>query len=156
MATKVTTAWGQAEVLEEIALPQEADGKAFSSIVQLLAGAEGERYVRFAYTTGDTARRGPVTLRAEDVARLHAELVERPGAGGGARARRRRRPGEGVAAWAGADDRGEAAAQAAASMRVAGGVDERREQERAVGRAEQRIDGVLRVRHQAHDVAAPR
>jgi hypothetical protein len=78
MATKVTTAWGQAEVLEEVALPQEADGRTFASIVQLLADGDGERYVRFAYTTGDTARRGPVTLRAEDVARLHAELVERP------------------------------------------------------------------------------
>jgi hypothetical protein len=78
MATKVTTAWGQAEVLEEVALPQEADGKTFASIVQLLADGDGERYVRFAYTTGDSARRGPVTLRAEDVARLHAELVERP------------------------------------------------------------------------------
>lgn len=78
MATKVTTAWGQAEVLEEVALPQEAGGKTFASIVQLLADGDGERYVRFAYTTGDTARRGPVTLRAEDVARLHVELVERP------------------------------------------------------------------------------
>ena len=58
MATKVTTAWGQAEVLEEIALPQEADGKPFSSIVQLLTGVEGERYVRFAYTTDGTAAAG--------------------------------------------------------------------------------------------------
>jgi hypothetical protein len=78
MATKVTTAWGEATVVDEVALPQHAGEKEFASVVQLLAGAEGERYVRFAYTTDGTARRGPVTLRAEDVERLHAALRDRP------------------------------------------------------------------------------
>jgi len=35
--------------------------------------------VRFAYTTGGSARRGPVTLRARDLERLRAGLAERPG-----------------------------------------------------------------------------
>jgi hypothetical protein len=100
MATKVATAWGEASVLDEVTLPQRADEKEFASVVQLLAGAGGERYVRFAYTTDGTARRGPVTLRSEDLARLHEALTDHPelaGAlalpartakGGGRRARR--------------------------------------------------------------------
>ncbi len=78
MATTVTTPWGAATVLDEVALPQEADGKAFASVVQLLARPDGGRYVRFAYTTDGKARRGPVTLRAEDVARLGGALAEHP------------------------------------------------------------------------------
>ena len=77
MATKVTTAWGDASVLEEVTLPQEAPGRRFAAVVQLLAGADGARYVRFAYTTDGTARRGPVTLRTEDITRLHRGLAER-------------------------------------------------------------------------------
>ena len=79
MATKATTAWGEASVLEEVTLSQRAGEKRFASVVQLLEGADGARYVRFAYTTDGTARRGPVTLRAEDVTRLLEALAERPG-----------------------------------------------------------------------------
>jgi hypothetical protein len=75
VATKVTTAWGIATVLDEVTLPQEAAEREFASVIQLLAGVDGERYVRFAYTTDGTARRGPVTLRADDVAQLHQELA---------------------------------------------------------------------------------
>jgi hypothetical protein len=100
MATKVTTAWGDATVVDEVTLPQRAGEREFASVVQLLAGAEGERYVRFAYTTDGTARRGPVTLRAEDVQRRHRALHDRPelaaalrldarGAKGGGRRRKR-------------------------------------------------------------------
>ena len=78
MAGKVTTAWGSAVVLDEISLPQSAADKEFVSLVQLLAGPDGERYVRFAYTTDGVSRRGPVTLREGDLERLHAELAERP------------------------------------------------------------------------------
>jgi hypothetical protein len=78
MASKATTAWGEAEILEEVTLPQAAGEREFAAIVQLLVAADGARYVRFAYTTDGIARRGPVTLREEDVARLHAELVYRP------------------------------------------------------------------------------
>ena len=74
MTAKAATAWGETTVVDEVTLPQAAGEREFASVVQLLAGADGERYVRFAYTTDGTARRGPVTLRAEDVARLHDEL----------------------------------------------------------------------------------
>jgi hypothetical protein len=78
MATKAATAWGETTVVDEVTLPQEAGGKRFASVVQLLATEDGERYVRFAYTTDGTARRGPVTLREEDVARLRELLAEHP------------------------------------------------------------------------------
>jgi len=78
MATKAATAWGETQVLDEVTLPQRAGERKFVSVVQLLAGADGERYVRFAYTTGGGARRGPVTLREEDVERLRDALAEHP------------------------------------------------------------------------------
>ena len=79
MATKAATPWGAATVLEELALPQRAGEKRFASIVQLLEGPGGERLVRFAYATDGTARRGPVTLRARDVARLREAVRDHPG-----------------------------------------------------------------------------
>jgi hypothetical protein len=42
----------------------------------LLETADGERLVRFAYTTGGSVRRGPVTLRAKDLERMQ-KLLER-------------------------------------------------------------------------------
>ena len=78
MATKTATPWGQATLVEELTLPQRSGEKRFSSVVQLLEGAKGERLVRFAYSTGGTARRGPVTLRARDLERLARGLSECP------------------------------------------------------------------------------
>jgi hypothetical protein len=78
MTGKAATAWGETTVVDEVSLPQAVGERGFASVVQLLEGADGERYVRFAYTTDGTARRGPVTLRAEDVARLHDELRRHP------------------------------------------------------------------------------
>jgi hypothetical protein len=46
--------------------------------VQLLETAKRERLVRFAYSTGGASRRGPVTLRARDIARLRAALARHP------------------------------------------------------------------------------
>jgi hypothetical protein len=89
-ARKAATPWGQALLVEELTLPQRAGDRRFSSIVQLLETDRGERLVRFAYSTGGTARRGPVTLRVRDVERLRAALGEHPalaealGFGGGA------------------------------------------------------------------------
>jgi hypothetical protein len=74
-AAKKATPWGQATVLDEVRLDQRAGDKRFASVVQLLE-VGGERLVRFAYTTGGTARRGPVTLRARDLERLRAALAE--------------------------------------------------------------------------------
>jgi hypothetical protein len=76
---KVTTAWGEAHVVEELTLPQRSGEKRFASVVQLLEPERGERMVRFAYTTDGVARRGPVTLRARDLERLRTALVEHPG-----------------------------------------------------------------------------
>jgi hypothetical protein len=75
---KAATPWGPAELLEELTLAQRAGDKRFSSVVQLLEAKGGERVVRFAYTTGGSARRGPVTLRRRDLERLRAGLAERP------------------------------------------------------------------------------
>ena len=52
MGTIVTTPWGRATVLEEVAIPQAGGGRELGSLVQLLEGPGGERLVRFAYTTG--------------------------------------------------------------------------------------------------------
>jgi hypothetical protein len=76
---KASTPWGAGEVLEELTVPQRAGEKRFATIVQLLADARGEELVRFAYSTGGTARRGPVTLRARDLERLRGALAESPG-----------------------------------------------------------------------------
>jgi hypothetical protein len=75
---KATTPWGQTEVVEELTVPQRAGEKRFATIIQLLADERGEELVRFAYSTGGTARRGPVTLRARDLERLRTGLAEHP------------------------------------------------------------------------------
>ena len=77
MAT-ATTPWGRATVVEEISLPQRQGERRFASIVQLLETASGETLVRFAYATGGTARRGPVTLRGRDLERLRGALERTP------------------------------------------------------------------------------
>ncbi len=73
------TPWGAGRTVEQLTLPQRAGEKRFATVVQLLETEKGERFVRFAYTTGGTARRGPVTLRARDLERLRAALAEHPG-----------------------------------------------------------------------------
>jgi hypothetical protein len=78
MATKAATPWGTATLVEELSVPQRAGEKRFATIVQLLENERGERLLRFAYSTGGTARRGPVTLRGRDLERLRAALTEHP------------------------------------------------------------------------------
>src|SRR5215216_6534274 len=56
-ATRAATPWGPATLLEELRLPQQAGGKRFASLVQLLENRKGERLVRFAYATDGVARR---------------------------------------------------------------------------------------------------
>jgi hypothetical protein len=77
-ATTATTPWGAASLLEEAAVPQRVGDRRFSVIVQLLEAPNGERLIRFAYTTDGTARRGPVTMRARDLERLRAALERAP------------------------------------------------------------------------------
>ena len=76
--TRAATPWGRADVVEELTLRQQAGERRFAFVVQLLETERGERLVRFAYSTGGTARRGPVTLRARDIARLRASLAQHP------------------------------------------------------------------------------
>jgi hypothetical protein len=77
MAT-VTTPWGKATSLEEASLPQRAGEKRFTTRIELLEAADGERLVRFSYATAGSARRGPVTLRERDLAKLGAALERTP------------------------------------------------------------------------------
>jgi hypothetical protein len=77
-AATAATPWGAATLIDELTLPQRAGEKRFASVVQLLEAPRGERLVRFAYSTGGTARRGPVTLRLRDLERLRAALPEHP------------------------------------------------------------------------------
>jgi hypothetical protein len=76
------TPWGAAKTLEQLTLPQRVGEKRFASVVQLLETDKGDLLVRFAYTTGGTTRRGPVTLRLRDLERLRAALPEHPGLAG--------------------------------------------------------------------------
>jgi hypothetical protein len=62
-------------VVEEARVAQRAGDRRFASIVQLLETDRGEPLVRIAYTTDGVARRGPVTLRPKDVARLRTALA---------------------------------------------------------------------------------
>ena len=77
MAT-VTTPWGKATTVEELTIPQRAGERRFTTRVELLEAANGERLVRMSYTTSGTARRGPVTLRERDLAKLRAALDRTP------------------------------------------------------------------------------
>jgi hypothetical protein len=77
MAT-TQTPWGKATTVEEVAVPQRAADRRFSTLVQLLETADGEQLVRFSYSTGGAVRRGPVTLRARDLERLQAALAGSP------------------------------------------------------------------------------
>jgi len=74
---KIATPWGPAALVEEVELPQDADGREFASLVQLLTTPDGRQLVRFAYTTDGSVRRGPVTLRAADLERLRDALAGR-------------------------------------------------------------------------------
>ena len=101
MTTKKATPWGKAELVDEVVVRQQAPGpRAFATHVQLLETESGERLVRLAYSTADHGwvRRGPVTMRVADLARLleklheHAELAAAFGLNG-TRPRRSSAPG---------------------------------------------------------------
>jgi hypothetical protein len=70
----ITTLWGKATLVDEVKLQQRAGEKRFASLVQLLEDENGDRLVRFAYTTDGVTRRGPVTLRGTDLERLRKAL----------------------------------------------------------------------------------
>jgi hypothetical protein len=72
------TPWGRADLVEQLTVRQQAGDKRFASVVELLETPSGERLLRFAYSTGGAARRGPVTLRERDLVRLRAGLAQHP------------------------------------------------------------------------------
>ncbi|HEX3807971.1 MAG TPA: hypothetical protein VHV52_14460 [Gaiellaceae bacterium] len=75
---KISTPFGPATLVERVSLPQKAGDKKFSSLVELLETARGDRLVRVAYSTDGTVRRGPVTFRARDLDRLRDALAKAP------------------------------------------------------------------------------
>ena len=77
-APTVATPWGPAAIGGQLQVTQRAGERRFTSVVQLLADERGEPLVRFAYTTGGVARRGPVTLRARDLEKLRAAAASQP------------------------------------------------------------------------------
>jgi hypothetical protein len=76
-AKKVATPWGPAALVEEASLKQTVGEDGFVSLVQLLETADGERLLRFAYSTDGVVRRGPVTVRVRDLARVRKDIVRR-------------------------------------------------------------------------------
>ena len=75
---KAATPWGPAQLVEELTVPQQAGDKRFSSKLQLLETAKGERLLRFSYSGPGGGVRGPVTLRARDISRLKKALAKYP------------------------------------------------------------------------------
>jgi hypothetical protein len=71
---KTATPWGSATVVQEVKVSQRAGGRQFASHLQLLEDDRGGVLIRFAYTTDGVVRRGPVTLRPKDLARLRASV----------------------------------------------------------------------------------
>ena len=76
--SRIATPWGRATLVERVALAQSVGDKRFKSLVELLENDRGELLVRIAYSTGGVARRGPVTLRHKDIAKLRAALAKAP------------------------------------------------------------------------------
>jgi hypothetical protein len=72
------TPWGKATSIEAVSVPQRSGDKRFTTRVELLEAGGGGRLVRFSYGTGGSSRRGPVTLREQDLAKLRAALERTP------------------------------------------------------------------------------
>lgn len=68
--------------MAEVTVPQRAVSaageKVFEPIVQLLETDTGDRLVRFAYRTDGVVRRGPVTVRVKDLARVRKAIERSP------------------------------------------------------------------------------
>ncbi|HET7138066.1 MAG TPA: hypothetical protein VFI04_06900 [Gaiellaceae bacterium] len=76
--TKTATPFGRATMVERVSLPQAVGGKRFATVLELLETDRGDRLVRIAYTTDGVVRRGPITLRSRDLARLREALSKTP------------------------------------------------------------------------------
>jgi len=76
--TRIATPWGRTTLVEQVGLTQSAGDKRFKSLVELLENEKGEQLVRIAYSTDGVVRRGPVTLREKDLAKLRMALAKSP------------------------------------------------------------------------------
>jgi len=76
--TKISTPFGPATLVERVSLPQKVGDRRFTSLVELLETERGDQLVRIAYSTDGVVRRGPVTLRARDLARVRDALAKTP------------------------------------------------------------------------------
>jgi hypothetical protein len=75
---KVQLPWGKATVEEEATIPATASERAVELGVARLSGADGEQMLRFFYRADGRTARGPLTLRAAEVAALARELRKQP------------------------------------------------------------------------------
>jgi len=76
--THAATPWGRATLVERVSVPQRSGEKRFASLFELLELEDGRRLVRIAYSTDGVARRGPATLREQDLQKLRAALAKAP------------------------------------------------------------------------------
>ena len=76
MATRAATPWGPADLVEELTVSQQAGTKRFSSKVQLLETAKGERLVRFSYAGAGGGTRGGATF--DTAVKLPRAFYDRP------------------------------------------------------------------------------
>jgi hypothetical protein len=75
----VTLPWGRAEVIEEVTVESAgADGPPVLVGIARLRDSEGHELVRFFYRSSGRVARGPLTLRAADLAGLRRALARSP------------------------------------------------------------------------------
>lgn len=73
------TPWGKANVVEEVTVPQKGTkDREFAAVIQFLEDEQGAGMVRFSYSTDASVRRGPLTVRLADLAKLKKALAKKP------------------------------------------------------------------------------
>ena len=75
---KVQLPWGKATVEEEATVAGTAGERTLELGVARLSGDDGEQMLRFFYRADGRMVRGPLTLRAAEVAALALELRKQP------------------------------------------------------------------------------
>jgi hypothetical protein len=76
----VTLPWGKARVIEEVCIEGSASGERFVELgVTRLTATDGdEELLRFFYRTDGATRRGPLTLRENEIDELATALSNAP------------------------------------------------------------------------------
>jgi hypothetical protein len=75
---QVQLPWGKATVEEETTIAASANDRDLELGVARLSGADGEQLLRFFYRSEGRTGRGPLTLRAAEIAALAQELRKQP------------------------------------------------------------------------------